>query len=204
MGGAYRTLTAGLLHSPREYAHLFFGVGWENFGPFYLAHRLPIASEEIRDPHNFIVRAFVELGLVGGVLMLAWIGRLTWELTRPVVPAGPMLDATSVPDGRQRFAVRMSRRRPALLAIMTIATVAMALNIAISLDFGADGWFVFLEIARRLMFLCVIMIGLSVAALRIPTDRDARDADEVDFCLDQRPAPWMLYAILAARDVPGA
>src|SRR5262249_11979082 len=42
--------------------HPATGVGWGNFGPHYLAVRLPAAAEEVRDPHNFIVRAFAELG----------------------------------------------------------------------------------------------------------------------------------------------
>ena len=33
--------------------HPLVGVGWDNFGPHYLRDRLPAASEEIRDPHNF-------------------------------------------------------------------------------------------------------------------------------------------------------
>jgi O-antigen ligase len=55
--------------------HPLLGVGWDNFGPHYLLDRLPAASEEILDPHNFLMRFLVELGLVGFVLMLAWLGR---------------------------------------------------------------------------------------------------------------------------------
>src|SRR4051794_3028724 len=46
--------------------HPVFGVGWANFGQYWLGVRAPIASEEIKDPHNLIVRSFVELGLIGG------------------------------------------------------------------------------------------------------------------------------------------
>src|SRR5688572_23816929 len=50
--------------------HVLVGVGFANFGPHYLGVRLPEAAEEINDPHNFIVRIFVELGAVGGLLLL--------------------------------------------------------------------------------------------------------------------------------------
>src|SRR5207247_566407 len=53
--------------------HRLLGVGWDNFGPHYLSVRLPIASEEIKDPHNLIVRFATELGVVGLVLLLAWM-----------------------------------------------------------------------------------------------------------------------------------
>ena len=66
--------------------HPLAGVGFANFGQHYLGVRLPEAAEEINDPHNFIVRIFVELGAVGGVLLLAGMISLWWELTRPVVP----------------------------------------------------------------------------------------------------------------------
>ena len=58
--------------------HPMLGVGWSNFGLHYLAHRLGQAPEEIKDPHNFLVRFFTELGLVGGVLVILW--QLVWAL----------------------------------------------------------------------------------------------------------------------------
>ncbi len=64
-------------------------VGWDNFGEHYLAVRLPEAPEEVKDPHNFIVRAFAELGVPGGVLMVVWMGCLWWRMTRPLVDEEP-------------------------------------------------------------------------------------------------------------------
>src|SRR6185295_6404764 len=46
--------------------HPLLGVGWNNFGDQYLAFREPIASEEIKDPHDLFVRIIAELGIVGG------------------------------------------------------------------------------------------------------------------------------------------
>ncbi|MDB5296679.1 MAG: lipid core-O-antigen ligase-like enyme, partial [Phycisphaerales bacterium] len=63
--------------------HPLAGVGWENFGPHYLGVRMPEATEEIKDPHNYLVRFAAELGGVGGLLALAWTARAWWEITRP-------------------------------------------------------------------------------------------------------------------------
>jgi len=53
--------------------HPLTGVGAGNFGSHYLAHKLPHAPEEIRDPHNLFVRAWAEFGPLGlaGVVVLA-------------------------------------------------------------------------------------------------------------------------------------
>jgi len=45
--------------------------------------RVPVASEEVQDPHNFFVRFFSELGAVGGVLAVAWMILLWWQMSRP-------------------------------------------------------------------------------------------------------------------------
>ncbi len=63
--------------------HPFRGVGWENFGPNYLGVRRPEATEEIKDPHNYLVRFATELGLVGAILAIAWTAMTWWTLTRP-------------------------------------------------------------------------------------------------------------------------
>lgn len=197
--GAYRALTAGLNHSPRQYFQLFFGVGWENFGPYYLIHRLPIASEEIRDPHNFIVRIFVELGLIGGTLALLWLLRLGWELTRPTLLSMPAMEKALQPSSGREISAQRERRNAAMAMIAMIAFTAIAINVAASVDFTSDGWFVFLEIIRRALFWCALAIGLGVAALRVPAAKVAsRQPQQVHFELDPRPAPWILYAILAA------
>ena len=106
--GSFRILTDGFYHASRQYAHFFFGVGWENFGPHYLGQRLANAPEEIRDPHNFIVRVFVELGIVGGILLLAWMLWLWWDLTRPFAPTEPAIAP------QPHIAVASRRHGPAL------------------------------------------------------------------------------------------
>ena len=65
------------------------GVGWANFGPHYLRFRLPVAAEDIQDPHNFLLKFLTELGLIGAGIGIAWLARLWWELTRPLTPPAP-------------------------------------------------------------------------------------------------------------------
>ncbi|HEY7091354.1 MAG TPA: hypothetical protein VH518_24875 [Tepidisphaeraceae bacterium] len=159
----------------------FLGTGWATFGLHYVGVRLPIASEEVKDPHNLIVRAFVELGIVGGMLMLAWLARLGWELSAPTgLPANPLLrPATYTPA----FTAR------AILAICVTATV---LSIFASVDFNADSadasWFVILQLLKRTLFLGLLLLGFAAVSLR--SSKEPR--------LDDRPAPWVLYGMLAA------
>ena len=47
------------------------GVGGGNFADAYLRHRRPEAEEAVRAPHNMLVHAAVQFGLIGGGLYLA-------------------------------------------------------------------------------------------------------------------------------------
>ncbi|HEX4795836.1 MAG TPA: hypothetical protein VH370_18760 [Humisphaera sp.] len=181
--GSYRVLMQDV--ASHHYARLLRGVGFENFGPHYLAHRMQVAAEEIRDPHNFIVRAFVELGLIGGELLLIWMLKLWWEMTRPVLPVTQALAMPGVPKTRR-----------ALWTLAAICSVAIGLNIALSVDFLADPGFVLLETVRRLLFFGFLFGGLVWGALVIVRQPD--DVKAKWFELDGRPAPWMLYGTIIA------
>jgi O-antigen ligase len=157
--------------------HPILGVGWSNFGLYYLSARLPAASEEIQDPHNFIVRFFVELGAVGGLLLLAWLMRIWWEMTRPVSPVA----MASISRDTAR----------AIRWIFAIALLMIGINIIASVDFTQSGNFLIIEMLKRGLYLCAMILGGLVVALRRV---DAPDVDD-------RPAPWMLYAILVALGV---
>ena len=74
-------------------AHPLLGVGYGNFGDAYLHYRVPAAAEEPKDPHNLLVRAATELGIVGAAAMLAWLVTAWWEWTRPAVPPAPVPSA---------------------------------------------------------------------------------------------------------------
>ena len=154
--------------------HPVRGVGWENFGPHYLRDRLPVASEEVLNPHNFIVRFFVELGAVGGVLLLAWLGRLWWELTRPAGP--PMTPSPLSP----------TRKMGQVLFLLAVAVATIIINIFASIDFSQGANWVSLELIIRLLYFCALVIGLLVVALR------SLEKPQVD----ERAAPWVLYGIL--------
>jgi O-antigen ligase len=206
--------------------HPLAGVGWENFGPHYLGVRLPTATEEIRDPHNFVLRFLAELGIVGGVLVVAWMLRLWWELTRPVL-ALPAADPDS-PDlaqheTRQRepgtdahrvldYAARPPRTAGGppktgegppktgegplrvtggAAAPLAIAAAAMLINTLAGLDFTQESAWVITELFRQAVFLIVFVVGMSAVTLRFRPSAE----------LDDRPAPWVLWAILVALGV---
>ena len=146
------------------------GVGLDGFGLHYLAHRLPIASEEVKDPHNFIVRAFTELGLVGGVLTLLWIGRAVWEMTLPsklpALPTDPPAPDPGMSD---------------LAKLSLVAIAGMSLAMIAATDFSFIDWNTAIEALKRLLFLCVTVIGGSLIALRSMQRQE----------IDARPAPWI-------------
>jgi O-antigen ligase len=159
--------------------HPVLGVGWDNFGPHYLRDRLPAASEEIRDPHDFPMRFLVELGSVGFVLMTAWLGRLWWELTRPTAPPAPGMTESETP------------RWGPVLFVAGIAGAAIMINIFASIDFNQTGSWVFVELINRMLYFCALLIGSLVVALRsLEKPR-----------LDERAAPWILYGILVGVGV---
>jgi O-antigen ligase/tetratricopeptide (TPR) repeat protein len=161
--------------------HPIIGVGWDNFGPHYLRDRLPAASEEIRDPHDFLVRFLVELGLVGFTFMIAWLGRLWWELTRPAFP--PATASSQAPSKKPNWGP--------VIFVAAIAVAAIVINIFSSIDFNQSGSWVFVELVNRLLYLCALLLGSLIVALRSLENPQ----------LDERPAPWILYGILVGAGV---
>jgi O-antigen ligase len=167
-------------------AHALAGVGFDNFGLYYLGARLPEAAEEVRDPHNFLVRFAVELGTVGAVLCVAWVGRLAWELVRPVVPP---TDAAANERAPQAERPKGDYRGPrAILTLVAIATLALLVNVISSLDFRADAGYVLNELLQKVSMFALLLIGASLAAIK------SLAAPE----LDARPAPLALYGLVAA------
>ncbi len=154
--------------------HPLIGVGWSNFGLHYLAARLAKAPEEVKDPHNFIIRFFTELGLIGGLLLVAWQLRLWWELTRPVIPT-----ITAPPA-----------KAPGVLGfIASVSVCGIFLSTLLSVDFSMGA--IELDILRRLLFIGAMVIASSLAALRTLHSQEP----------DDRPAPWVLYTMLVGIGV---
>ncbi len=160
--------------------HPWLGVGWSNFAPHYTAVRLPIAAEEIKDPHNFLVRFFVELGLVGGLLAIAWLLLHWWRSTRPITPESSQDSPFSLVTPRQ-----------SILLLASIALAATLINVFAAVDFSQMAWFILLELLKRTLLVLVLILGLILASLR----SIARPT------LDTRPAIWTLRAMLVGLAV---
>jgi O-antigen ligase len=155
--------------------HWLSGVGFANFGNYYLSVRLPIASEEIKDPHNFFVRIAVETGSIGAILLIVWMLRLWWEMTCPQT-------------------IEQSQERPSprpLGSALAIATGAMLINTLASVDFSRSGSWVGLEILKRVLWLGLLLVGIIIGIMRSSTRQ----------VFDDRPTPWILWAILASLAV---
>lgn len=148
-----------------------FGVGYSNFGSSYLAHRVQSAAEEIKDPHNIFVRSFVELGVIGGALMIGFLARTAWEITRPISPPTPT-SPTHTNVGQA-----------AVIAI--VATIGA---IICSIDFSSDGAYVFTELLRRLLYLGIAILVLAAGVIR----------NKHRLELDDRPAPLLLIGMITA------
>ncbi len=159
----------------------WIGVGLDGFGLHYLAHRLPIASEEVRDPHNFVVRAFTELGVVGGVLTLLWVGRGLWEMTRTDAIA-----AASAP-GQSDASPRISGMTD-LTKLSLVSIAGIGLSIIAVTDFAWIDWNGAIECLKRLLYLCLCVLGSSLIALRSMEHQQ----------IDDRPAPWTRAGLVIA------
>ncbi len=159
----------------------WIGVGLDGFGLHYLAHRLPIASEEVKDPHNFIVRAFTELGLVGGLLTLAWVTRAVWEMTKPAAA-----DHTTAPG--QRAAPPRMPGMTDLTKLSLVCIAGMLLAMIAVTDFALIDWNSAIELLKRLLYLCVCVIGGALIALRSMEHQQ----------IDSRPAPWIRAGMVIA------
>ncbi|MFT4558985.1 MAG: O-antigen ligase [Planctomycetaceae bacterium] len=58
--------------------HPLFGTGPGNFRDNYLRHKLPQSSEEISDPHQFILDVTANAGVVGMAGLLAFLAVIAW------------------------------------------------------------------------------------------------------------------------------
>lgn len=162
--------------------HAWLGVGWGNFGDHYLAVRELVASEEIKDPHNLVMRFVSELGAVGGILLLVWLLATWWELTRPVARDPAAREAASG-DAAPPYG-----KNVALPTLIWTSAGAAAVNTLCSVDFAQDASFVFIELMKRVLYFGLILIGFVLVAIR------SFDRQE----LDDRTAPWIVRAMLVA------
>ena len=160
--------------------HPILGVGWANFGEPYLAVRLVQAIEQPKDPHNFLVRAFVELGIVGGLLTLAWMLRIVWELTQSAMIA---------PETAAADEEKPVNHWQAIAFIILTPIVAFAINAIVAIDFTQRSEWVMLEMFKRAAFVLAMIAGLGVTLLRSMNRQE----------IDDRPAPWICCRVAGCR-----
>ncbi len=154
--------------------HPALGLGWANFGPGYLQVRGAHATEEVKDPHNFIVRFFVELGVVGGVMLVGWMVCLWRDLTRPVVLAAGEAEP------------RAERR--SILKLNALALSAMTVTFFAATDLTQGSAWAFLQGFRCFAGAILLLAGLCAAYFRSLLSETP----------DERPAPWILYATIVS------
>ncbi|HQY88738.1 MAG TPA: O-antigen ligase family protein, partial [Tepidisphaeraceae bacterium] len=152
------------------------GIGWSNFADAYLAHRTPPAAEEIRDPHNYLIRLACELGTIGALLGLIWTGLVAWRMTRPRATEIVVIDRT---------------RAFPIWKILWLAPALVIGNILAGLDLSADIYYVITEVIERGLFGLVMAIGIAAVCLR----------STASSTIDTRPAPFLLAAMIIAVGV---
>jgi hypothetical protein len=160
--------------------HPLLGIGYGNFEYPYLTARVHAAAEEVKDPHNLLVRAATELGIVGAILMIAWLVRAWWEWTLPVVPLAP---------GKKNKDAHPARRM--FFTIASLATLGVLINILAGVDLSADAGWVSFELLKHILFAALLLIGIAIVVIR----------SSKDTLMDDRASPWVLYAVLAALAV---
>lgn len=176
--------------------HPLLGVGWENFGPNYLGVRVPEATEEIKDPHNYLVRFATELGIVGAILALAWTAMTLWTITRPAELPNAVMDSTSTDPADDQADAAEART---LLPVGRIAGVAVAiafgflLNYLCAFDHTQEGGYLLFEGFRSAAYLlALLLIG---GALWLTLVRQGR---EPMLAFDAGPAPLINLALVVA------
>lgn len=130
------------------------GVGWGSFGNEYLPHRLPIASEEIKDPHNALVKFLTETGLVGLMLAVAWFARTAWEITRPVQPRGST-----------------ARPAPAIAILVAVPLAFLVVRAIVTYPLSV----LYPELPKVVLFALGVVVGMIVGTVRSTTDLSSDD-----------------------------
>lgn len=101
--------------------HPLMGAGPGGFKAMYLRYRLPVSSESIADPHNFLFETLAAGGIVGGALL----GILAWVCRR----AKPEVERSDLPAERENTASPLTtagplNSEPPLLFVGAITTLA--------------------------------------------------------------------------------
>ena len=111
----------------------FAGAGPGNFRQAYLQYKADETSEEIRDPHNFVLDAWSSSGLIGLSGLLLIIGCIGWRLMKRS-PLSNAIDAA----GEQKPTTAL-RRRPLSIAVWGMLG-GFFLHLAWTWINGSDEW----------------------------------------------------------------
>jgi hypothetical protein len=112
---------------------------------------------------------------VGAILLVWWMLRLWWEMTCP----------RTIVESEERPSPRP------LSSALAIAVGAMLVNTLASVDFSQSIPYVSLEVLKRILWLGLLFAGIVIAIMRSSSRQ----------VFDDRPAPWVLWAILASLAV---
>lgn len=153
--------------------HPLLGVGYGGFGNSYLTYRLPAAAEEIRDPHNLLMRFASELGLIGALLAVAWLAALWWRMTRPKAP-----DHAPAGGGAATM----------VTLILAIAG-GIVINLIAAVDYSQSADYILLEVFKRILYALLLIVGAGIAVI-------VRDGSRMT--VDQSPAPWLMRGAIVA------
>ncbi|MGC4031040.1 MAG: O-antigen ligase family protein [Tepidisphaeraceae bacterium] len=145
--------------------HPLLGVGWTNFGTHYLGVRLPVAAEEVKDPHNVFVRFATETGGIGLLIAIAFFAMLLREVTRPASPKTP-----ATPPAPQ----------PWMQTALAIAGLFWLLRMLILWPLTS----LLPEAGKTLLFALLMLVAMLLTVVRTGKEPTA----------DDRPAPFLVYA----------
>ena len=73
----------------------WLGCGTGNFQQYYTAYKLPMASESVRDPHNFLLEVWATAGTPTFLAFVAVLGSFAWQTWRGLVhrPHAPAMSS---------------------------------------------------------------------------------------------------------------
>ncbi len=125
----WRSTLAMIAHHP------WLGVGPGNFQDFYTQFKLPAASEEIRDPHNFLLEVWATAGTFALLALGAVLVLVAWRTWHKPGPAGTgqeavpqASDACESESPRNVVAIALGAAAGFLLAFVVGPTVRLAFS----------------------------------------------------------------------------
>ncbi|MGC8561122.1 MAG: O-antigen ligase family protein [Phycisphaerae bacterium] len=186
--------------------HIWHGVGLNNFGYYYTRYKWPSAPEDVKDPHNVLVRIASGLGLPAAIIFTLLLGLVFYLIFRP--PTGGQTGSRTPPilaivgfvaawwmcDDLSRM-VGAGKAIPYILefsilyaavAIIGLAVVCQLLScmtpeyrrkIEIALALGAGGMLLYDQINLALVTGSVAMLFWAVLGMAQPLDSPAPEEE---------------------------